>query len=121
MSLALVISRVQTLFEAQGQKWCDKDYVVGFLSMHNEDIETWLGALGLSYDEQDIILPNVPANTSDLSAYQANGQALGDMMTPYSLEWKRYGDPVTCFAPVPRLDKVIDVDPNAPVEGIQSY
>lgn len=121
MGLQLVISRVQTLFEAQGQKWCDKDYVVGFLSIHNEDIETWLGALGLSYSELDIILPAVPAGTTDLSAYQADGQQLGDMMSLETLEWKRPSEPVTSFREVPRADKVIDVNPNDPIEGIQNY
>lgn len=121
MSLTLVISRVQTLFEAQGQKWCDKDYIIGFLSLHNEDIETWLAALDLSYLEQDIILPAVPAGTSNLAAYQATGHELDDMMSPYSLEWKRPQDQVTSFADVGRVDKVIDVNPNNPIEGIQSY
>lgn len=121
MSLYLVISRVQALFEAAGQSWCDKDYVVGFLSIHNEDVELELSALGLSYEEQDIILPAVAAGTTDLSAFQANGQPLGDMMSPYSLEWKRPQDPVTCFANVERVDKVIDVNPNAQIEGIESY
>lgn len=121
MSLSLVISRVQVLFEAQGQKWCDKDYVVSFLAIHNEDVELQLDAIGLSYAEQDIILPAVPAGTSDLSTYQADGQPLGDMMSVYSVEWKRPGDPVTSFQPVERVDKVIDVDPNHPIEGIQSY
>lgn len=121
MSLTLVISRVQALFEAKGQRWCDKDYIVDFISISNEDIELELMALGLSYEEDDIILPAVPAGTTDLSSYQADGQPLDDMMSPYSLEWKRVGDPITCFANVARVDKVLDVNPNQPIEGIQSY
>lgn len=121
MSLTLVISRVQALFEAVGQAWCDKDYIIGFLSIHNEDVELELAALGLSYQEEDIILPAVPANTGTLAAYQATGQPLANMMSLYSLEWKRVGDPVTCFQPVARLDKLIDEDPNNLTEGIDSY
>jgi len=136
LSLALVISRVQTAFEAQGQRWCDKDYIVGWLSIHNEDVELELASLGLSYEEQDIILPNVPANTTDLSAYQADGQPLGSMMLPYSLEWRYPMNPLPNqpqpspppsdedWKEIPRVDKPIDVIPNDPdqnIEGIQSW
>lgn len=122
MGLQQVISNVQTLWQAKGAKWCDKDYVVSFLTMINEQLEQKFAAVGLSYSEEFIILPNVAAGTTDLSAFQAPGQQLGDMMSPYSLEWRLPGAPATQFAPVGRVDKVLDVDTiNSPIEGIESY
>jgi len=121
MSLQLVISRLQALFEAAGHKWCDKDYIVGFLSIRNEDLEAKFAANGMAYQEEWIVLPAVPAQTSDLSSYQTPGNLLGDMMLPYSLEWRVPGQPDTAFAPVPLKDKVLDTDPNSPINGIASW
>ena len=136
MSLTLIIARVQTAFEAQGATWCDKDYIVSWLSIHNEDVELELASLGLSYEEQDIILPNVPANTFNLDTYMATGQQLASMMLPYSLEWRYPQNPLPNqpqpspppsdaeWKMIERLDKKIDIIPNDPdqnIEGIQSW
>lgn len=123
MSLSLVIQRVQTLFEAVNAKWCDKDYIIGFLAIANEDIELELEALDLSFQEQVVILPAVPIGTTDLSAYQAIGQPLDDMMIPISLEWRTTGDTdVDDWQPIPRVDKVIDTSiPSDAVVGISSF
>lgn len=122
MSLATVIQRVQTLFSDRGESWCDKDYVTGFLSIINDDLQTLLEAFDLSYQEDDIVLSVVPAGTADLSAYQSEGNALDDMMAPISLEWRRVGEDDSEWKPVQRVDKVSDTSvPNNQVEGISNF
>lgn len=122
MSLARVIQRVQTLYDDQGETWCDKDYVTGFIAINSEDLEARLAALDLSYEEDYVVLSAVPAGTADLSTYQAEGGALDDMMSITALEWRRVGETDDDWAPVRRVDKVVDTDaPGNPVEGILSY
>lgn len=123
MSLSLVIQRVQTLFEAVNSKWCDKDYIIGFLGIANEDIQLELEALDLSFQEEVVVLPAVPIGTLDLSQYQAVGQPLDDMMVPISLEWRVTGDSdPDNWTPIPRVDEVIDQSiPSDEIVGIASF
>lgn len=108
MSVALVISRVQALWEDQNESWCDKDYVQTFLAIHNEDVESLLESLDLSYDTKVILISAVPAGTSDLSAYQGDGQPLDNMMLPTALEWRLVGQDDSQWQVISRLDKVRD-------------
>lgn len=126
MSVALVITRVQALHEDQGETWCDKDYVQTFLAIHNEDVETYLESLDLSYDTNVTVLPAVPAGTSDLSAYGLPGGLLQNMMLPTAVEWRLVGQDDTQWNTVPRVDKVEDAQLDVtgmPTsgEGISSY
>ena len=126
MSVALIITRVQALWEDQGETWCDKDYVQTFLGIHSEDVESYLESLDLSYDTDVIVLPAVPAGTTDLSAYQADGQPLANMMLVTALEWRQVGQDDSQWQTIPRVDKVQDAvldisgDPSTAV-GIPSY
>jgi hypothetical protein len=122
MSLALVIQRVQTLFLDRGETWCTKDLVTQFISVNNEDMEARLSALGLEYDEQEVVLANVPAQTADLSNYQNVGGPLDSMMVPLTLEWRMVGQGDDAWRPIPRVDKVLDTSvPNNQVQGIASF
>lgn len=123
MSLSLVIQRVQTLFEAVNEKWCDKDYIIGFLAISNEDVELELEALDLSFQERVLVLPAVPVGTTDLSQFQAMGQPLDDMMIPIMLEWRLTGDTdEDDWNFIPRVDKVINASiPSDAIVGIASF
>lgn len=122
MSLALVIQRVQTLFFDRAETWCTKDLVTQFISVNNEDVEAHLTALGLEYDEQEIVLANVAAQTADLSFFQNVGGALASMMVPLTLEWRPVGGAIDDWHPIPRVDKVLDTHmPNNQITGIASW
>lgn len=126
MSVADIIQKVQVQFDALAEDWCDKDYIINFLEMHNEDVESLLEDLDLSYDTAVIVLPAVAAGTTDLSAFQVTGQPLANMMLPLALEWRLVGETDLQWRPIPQVDKVIDVlvaTPGGPsaTAGIASY
>jgi hypothetical protein len=110
MSVLDIVGRVQKLFEDEQEAWCDKGYVLGWLAMYSEDLESYLENLDLSYDEQIVVILNVPANTTDLSSYQTEQQPLENMMLPISLEWKLTGENNLQWHPVDPTDKIIDTD-----------
>lgn len=109
MSVADIVLKVQAEFDDLDAAWCDKDYVLSFLSIHNEDVENLLEDLDLSYDTFVILLPAVAAGTTDLSAFQATGQSLANMMIPTTLEWRLVGDTDLQWRPIQKVDKVLDV------------
>src|SRR5580692_7855175 len=91
MSVQLIITRVQDALEDAGSAWTNADYITSALSIVNDDIEQELQNLGLNFDTQVIILPNVPAGTTDLSAYQADGEPLSGLILPKVIEWRLAG------------------------------
>lgn len=128
MAVQDIVTRVQKLFEDEQASWCDKGYILGWLQMYNEDLESYLENLDLAYDTQVVVIPGVAANTTDLSAYQADGQPLGNMIVPISLEWKLTTDNNLQWRPIPSVDKVEDTNQSldaGPVSsnivGILSY
>ena len=98
------------MLEDLGSQWTDLDYIYGHLGVLNEDVEQRLQNLGLNVDTYVVILPNVPANTVDLSAFQADGQPLAGMIDPIVIEWRLQGQSQQDWIPVPRVDKVLDTD-----------
>jgi hypothetical protein len=127
MAISDIITRVQTEFDALGQDdWCDKDYILNFLAIHNEDVESVLENMDLSYDTQVEILPGVAAGTTDLSAFELAGQLLAQIMYPITLEWRLVGDTDVDWRPIPHVDVVEDVlapTPTGPsaTEGVASW
>src|SRR5579872_1072140 len=125
--ISLVVQRVQTEFDALGQDdWCDKDYILNFLSIHHEDVDNVLENLDLSYDTQVVVLSAVPAGTSDLSAFEVSGQPLSSIMYPIKLEWRLVGGTDINWRKIPRQDEIEDVlIPTAggpsQTEGIASF
>lgn len=62
-----------------------------------------LEAMGMAYQEQVAVF-NVAAQTTDLSAQQAAGQALQYMKLPNRLKWKVQGTDDTTYAPGQFMD-----------------
>src|SRR6185503_6525140 len=67
---------------------------------------------------QDVILPNVPKNTTDLSAFQAVGQPLASMILPKSVEYRLVGQNQEQWNTVQNVDKVIDTDTGTGEEDV---
>jgi hypothetical protein len=109
-----IINRVQTELEdavgESGSDWTDATYILGKLAPISDDIAIRLQLLDLNYNTSEIILPNVPANTTDLSAYQQYGQVLAQMVLPKSVEWRLVGENQQQWQMVKLVDKVIDTD-----------
>lgn len=124
-----VALRCQTLMKtAYGSKssYADYDYIINFIDLVNTDINNRFQALGLNYDTQVVVLTNVPANTTDLSSYQADGQPLGNLVTPDStdgsspIEWRLSGQSDIDWQPVPMSGKVFDTNTAAAGQPVAS-
>ena len=113
-SVQLIITRVQTeIGNATGEPdsdWTDADYILAKLATLSDDIANRLELLDLNYATVEVILPAVPANTVDLSAFQASGQPLAMMILPKSIEWRLVGESEEDWSFAPQVDKVIDTD-----------
>ena len=114
MTVQDIITRVQSeLEDATGEAnsdWTDADYILTKLPTASDDISIRLQLLDLNYSTIEIILPNIAANTVDLSAAQAAGQPLAQMMLPKSVEWRLVGQTQEDWEPVQQVDKIIDTD-----------
>jgi len=106
----LIITTVQKLLEEFGQEWAGPDDICDWLGICNRDLELELEGLDLNFDTEVVIIPAVPANTTDLSAYQAEGQPLFGMILPKVIEWRLMGQNQEMWQPVPQVQKVIDTD-----------
>ena len=109
MSVATIIQRVSQIFDDLDQDRFDKDFIQGWLAIHNEDLESLLENLDLSYDTSIYVL-TIAAGTTDLSSFQADGQVLDNMMYPIAMEWRLPGQNDTQWNPVTTVDKVIDTN-----------
>ena len=114
-----VATKAQILLKAAyGSKsnYADYDFIINFIGIKNVDLNNRFQALGLNYDTQVVVLPAVPANTTDLSTYQADGQLLANLITPDStdgtspIEWRLAGQTDIDWQPVPMVGKVIDTN-----------
>lgn len=110
MAVVDIVQRVGQIFDDLDQERFDKDYILGWLAIHNEDVENILENLDLSYDTHVYVLTPVPVGTTDLSQWQAPGQLLANMMYPVALEWRLPGQNDTQWNPVNWVDKVIDTN-----------
>lgn len=131
------ILRAQTLLiAAYGAKsnYADYDYINKFIAIRNTDINNRFQSLGLNFDTQVVVLTAVPANTTDLSSYQADGGALASLVVPDSsdgsspVEWRITGQSDLDWMPVPLVGKVVDTNTassNQPVasddQTVESY
>lgn len=110
------LSQLMVLAYGKKSNLADVDYLTDFVAIRNEDINLRIQSLGLNFDTQVVVLPGVPANTTDLSAYQADGQPLAALIIPDSgdgsepIEWRVAGQSDLMWQPVPWLGKVIDTN-----------
>ena len=114
MTVQDIITRVQSEIEdavgGTDSDWCDADYILGKLATLSDDIAIRLQLLDLNYSTQEVILPNVGPNVSDLSSFQATGQPLAQMIIPKSVEWRLVGETQEDWEIVEQVDKLIDTD-----------
>lgn len=113
----MIIARVQTLTSDLGQDWATPDYICRHLVIANDDLEPELQMYNLDFDTQVVVLPNVSANTTSLSALQADGQPLAGLILPKTLEWRLVGQNDEQWQGVPYVQKVIDTNTGTSLPG----
>ena len=109
-TVPLLVKRVQLELRDLGATWADPDFICQVLSVKNDDLEQELQSLDLNFDEQVVIIPAIPANTTDLSAYVGPGCPLEFMVSPILLEWRLNGEDQEEWEVVPNVQKVVDTD-----------
>ncbi len=113
---ALRCQSMNTLAYGADSNLSDIDYIQKFIAIRNDDINLRFQSLGLNFDTQVVVLLAVPANTTDLSAYQAEGGLLEQLFSPDStsgdspIEWRLTGQNDLAWEPVPWVAKVIDTN-----------
>lgn len=118
-----IAKRTAALLDDPSQSDFDRDYLLPFINQRWDSLNVTLMMLGLKYTEQIVVLnPNnagLPANTTNLSVYQAAGQALASLMLPKKVEWKLVGDPDTAYKEAAKMDVMPDLDPTT--QGISAW
>lgn len=117
--IADAAKRAQILLAAalgSDSNYADKDYIIQFLAIRNDDINLRFQSLGLNFDTQVVVVSNIPANTTDLSVYQAADGPLAQLFMPDStdgsspIDWRISGQSDLTWQPVEWVGKVADTN-----------
>lgn len=119
MGVQLIITRVQVIAKDMGAKWLTPDAICANLAICNDDLEMELQNLGLNFDTVEVILPDVPANTTNLNSYQADGQPLFSLVSCKTIEWRLAGQTQQDWEFVEPVQKIIDTDMGTGETGAQ--
>lgn len=114
-----VFTTIQALLDDPSGVDYDQDYLLPFVNLAWEKIGNRFSGLGLTYEEDVQVLSSVPAGTTNLSDYQAEGGALEAILVPLRIEWKEVGTVDTEYRKVAQATILPDVD--ATTEGVRSY
>jgi hypothetical protein len=106
-----VIKRAGVYLDDPSNRKYTAAVLMPFIDGEYDMLDTALERMGMQYIETIVNL-TIPANTSDLSSYLADGQALQYMKLPKWIDWKLPGDPDTLYRPSEMVDKLAYVDVN---------
>lgn len=112
-----VWERARALVGDYKKHYATDERLLPLLQQAQDDFFAEVTNMDIAFDEEKIVIPAVPAGTSDLSAYTAAGQPLEHMMLPLGMEWKLAGDPDENYESVRMKDQARDVTDQADVTG----
>lgn len=110
----LVVQRVRLL---TGGRNDDKNSIIGQLAIVNDEMASQFQSFGFKFETQVVVLGDIAPNTTDLSAQQAQGQPLFDLVTPEAIDWKLTGQPEVMWKPVSDLPRVVDTNMGSGLAG----
>lgn len=116
MDVEAIMNRARFFLKDQKKSWATDAFLLEGMNHVYETAFLELENINFPFDEVEIPLLGVAANTADLSQFQASGQPLAFMVDVIQLEWKIAGRPDTDYQDVPRTGKLTDV----PVGGQQA-
>ena len=111
MNLAEVKSRVRSLVDDPDGTYATDGFLAPLINQKYEEIYNRMLSTGAEFERRVVELSNIPALTSDLSAYNLPGQELELMLQPLLLEWKQTGLDPTSYRAAALVDHVKDVVP----------
>jgi hypothetical protein len=104
-------ARIKSLVEDDDGEFVTDSYLQPKVAMAYDDLYNKLRMTGAQFDESVVELINVPAGTSDLSAYFASGKELELLLNPAKngFDWKLTGQDATNYTEARLVSKVPDV------------
>ncbi len=122
MDTAAIFNRARWLLKDVKGSWATDQFLLEGMNHVYETAFLELVNINFPFDETVGELLAVPANTVDITAYDAAQASplLTFMVTPQQIEWKIAGRPVTEYANVEKVDKVPDVGTGVSLTNIVS-
>lgn len=110
LTMAQVNDRAAMLLDDPGHRRFSSNYLRGHIDQQNESMMLDLESLGIQQQEATAIF-NIPANTTDLTPYFADGQPLAAFLRPVEIDWKLQGQADTGYEPCYPTKELQDVNP----------
>jgi len=111
MDLSTVKSRVRSLVDDPDSSYATDAFLLPLINQKYEELYNRMLSTGAEFERRVTELLNVPAQTTNLSAYALAGQALELMVQPLQFEWKQAGLDPTNYRIASLVDRVKDVIP----------
>lgn len=108
-TVSLTLARA--LLDDPEQDWATDDYLRPFLNLAYRALAMQLGAYRIPFDDRVVIVPSVPAGTTDLGAFIQPGGPLAAMWQPVDLFERASGGDDTQWRP---MSRVSDLPPSGP-------
>jgi hypothetical protein len=103
--------RVRALVDDSDASYTTDAFLAPLTNQCYEEVYNNLLATGANFERQALVLPNVPAQTTNLSQYQQTGQPLEFLLTPLEFWYKQTGLPTVQFSRANLVDELSDVVP----------
>ncbi len=85
MTTSLIYSFIRSLLDDPQADWATDAYLQPHLNLAYRNLEMELGAYGLAADQAEVVIPNLPPGTTDLTGYAEPGGPLAAMWQPLTI------------------------------------
>jgi len=116
MDLSTVKSRVRSLVDDPDASYATDAFLLLLINQKYEELYNRMLSTGAAFERRVTEILNVPAQTTNLSAYALAGQPLELMVQPLQFEWKQAGLDPTNYRIASLVDRVKDVIPGQLIE-----
>ena len=117
MDLGTVKSRIRSLVDDPDASYATDAFLLPLINQKYEELYNRMLSTGAEFERRVAELFNVPAQTTNLSAYALAGQPLELMMQPLQFDWKQAGLDPTNYRIAPLTDRVADVVPDQLIQN----
>lgn len=110
-----VLKRVAALLDDPSQSTFTSAYLMPFVDQEYDEMDVELERAGMQYIESIAEIP-IPAGTTDLVAFLADGKPLASMKFPKYLKWKLASQTEEYYKPCAKVEELDEVNAaNVPV------
>ena len=112
MDFGTLKSRIRSLVDDPDASYATDGFLLPLINQKYEELYNRMLSTGAEFERRVVEIFNVPAQTTNLSAYALAGQPLELMMQPLQFEWKQAGLDPTNYRIAALTDRVADVVPD---------